>query len=60
MIQTRSEENGIDTLETLEKAISEAKRDPSIWKISFNAANGERIRLVKNDRGNWILENLIQ
>lgn len=54
MIQTRSEENGIRDFTSLAEAFSAAKKDPSIWKISFSM-NTERIRLVKH-KDMWIYE----
>lgn len=47
MYQTRSEENGILYCGSIYSALEAAKKDKSIWKISFNAFNGERIRLVR-------------
>ena len=58
MFQTRSEENGIQTYITLIEALDMARRDNTIWKISFDAFNGERIRLVKTIEG-WTYENVI-
>lgn len=58
-IQVRSEETGIRTFPTVEKAFDEAILDSTIWKISFNAMTGERVRLVRRIRGGeavWIYE----
>ncbi len=58
-IQTRSEINGIAYHANLLEAMTAVGRDNSIWKISFNAANGERIRLIW-EYDCWILESIIQ
>jgi len=46
MIQTRSESNGLQYCMSIKEAFDEAKRDHTIWKISFNAEDGSRVRLV--------------
>lgn len=51
MYQTRSEVNGIAEHLTFEQAYSAAKKDSSIWKISWSLFERERIRLVKNEKG---------
>lgn len=59
LFQTRSETKGISNETTLFRALEAAKKDRTIWKISFNAANGDRVRLVTHDNGiTWILEPL--
>jgi hypothetical protein len=45
--QTRSEWNGLKYFESLKLAMAEAKKDPSVWKISFNVVTEERVRLVR-------------
>ena len=64
-IQTRSEETGIKDHATLSLAFEEAKKDKTIWKISFEDSNGlnvpcERIRLVRSaiDERAWIFSPL--
>lgn len=47
-IQLRSEKTGISTVSTVKKALSNAMKDRTIWKISFVLENGERIRLVRS------------
>ena len=61
--QLRSETTGLQYVHTITDALIKTKKDPSIWKISFNAENGDRIRLVKYDQpGNnstkvdWVIE----
>jgi hypothetical protein len=46
-VQTRTETNGLAYHLSFEKALDFAKRDPTIWKISFTLPTGERIRLVR-------------
>ncbi len=45
-VQTRSEEFGIRNFDTVQEALEAAKKDETIWKISFNVSE-ERIRLVR-------------
>lgn len=45
-VQTRSEVNGLQQFATFSEAINAAKKDHTIWKISFDL-NGERVRLVR-------------
>ncbi len=47
MVQTRSETTGILAHTTVELAFDAAERDDTIWKISFDAEDGSRIKLVK-------------
>ncbi len=58
-VQTRSEETGLASHDSLDAAFYAAKLDPTIWKISFNAEDGSRIRLVKHDDDMWIYEPLL-
>jgi hypothetical protein len=46
-VQTRSESNGLRFFTSVYNAFEAAERDSSIWKISFNAQNGERVRLIR-------------
>jgi len=48
MIQTRSEHNGLEYHSTFKTAMVAAKKDVTIWKISFALETGERIRLVRD------------
>lgn len=55
MIQSRSEETGIKLHKTLNEALQDAKEDKSIWKISFDAIDGSRVRLVRYENPDeWI------
>ena len=57
-IQTRSEKNGLRTFPTWAEAFEAAKRDPTIWKISWdetNNTNVSRVRLVRNG-DSWTYE----
>lgn len=47
-IQTRSETTGLIQHETLMDALEAARKDPTIWKISYNSELGYR-RYVKED-----------
>lgn len=57
-VQTRSEENGIRQFTSLSLAMLAAKRDPSIWKISYVSSDGSRVRLIKDESGEWIEEDI--
>jgi hypothetical protein len=52
-VQIRSEKTGIKHLNTLADALSSARKDESIWKISFALPTGERCRLIKVTP-NWV------
>lgn len=54
--QTRSEENGLEYHPTLEAAHKAARKDPTIWKISYAVQNGDRIRLVRKNNDQWVNE----
>lgn len=47
-VQTRSEENGLRQFNSIKEAMEHAKKDSSVWKISFSVGD-EQIRLVKKD-----------
>lgn len=51
--QVRSEETGLNNFATLDEALQAADRDRTIWKISFAAPSGERVRLIK-ENGEWL------
>lgn len=55
-VQTRSEENGIRHFKSIKEAMAHAKKDSSIWKVSFNVGD-EQVRLVKKN-GEFIYEPL--
>jgi len=46
-VQVRSEKTGIRTFPTIKEAFDFAETNFDVWKISFDAANGERVRLVR-------------
>lgn len=46
-VQTRSEETGLRYFSKVVDAMEIARQDRTIWKISFTAANGEAIRLIR-------------
>jgi hypothetical protein len=53
-VQTRSEETGLGTFYSLEGALDHAKKDPTIWKISFSFGK-ERVILEKTFDNHWVL-----
>lgn len=54
-VQTRSEEGGLNYFETFEQALEAAKKDISIWKISY-----EGKRLVRQEDGSWKNEPIFE
>lgn len=54
-VQTRDETGGLKFHSSLSAALKESRRNPSVWKISFNAEDGTRVRLVRS-RDGWMLE----
>lgn len=55
--QTRSHRTNIQFHETLGQALSVAKEDSDVWKISFTLPRGEQVRLIRTEVG-WVLENV--
>jgi len=53
-VQTRSEDTGLGTFYSLEGALDRAKKDPTIWKISFSFGK-ERVILERTFDGHWVL-----
>ena len=58
MVQTRNEVSKILNHDTLEKAFDHTLLDTTVWKISFDAATGERVRLIKTSEG-WTYEDIM-
>jgi len=57
-IQTRSQTGEIKFYNSLTSALADAKEDKKVWKVSFNAEDGERIRLIRTIEG-WVYENVM-
>lgn len=58
MYQTRSSsERDVQHFSALSEAFEEARRDRQVWKISFNAQDGTRIRLLRTEHG-WVYEDV--
>lgn len=57
-VQCRSEDTGLSYHSSLADALAEARDNPTVWKISFSLSNGERVRLVNDGTGTFILEQL--
>jgi len=47
-VQVRSEETGLRYFRTVAQAFKYAEEDKTVWKVSFEAASGERVRLVRS------------
>lgn len=59
-VQTRNEAGRLQFFRTLTEAVDEAKKDKTIWKISFGLPTGERCRLVRDtESSDFILESLL-
>jgi len=64
--QTRSEENGLRTFNTLKEAFAHAEdTDITVWKISFTVGGDgdhiapERVRLVRDpEDGRWMYDSI--
>ena len=59
LVQTRSEVTGLSYHTSLCKALEAAKKDETIWKISFSirmaeSLTEERVILDKSPAGKWI------
>lgn len=52
-IQIKSTGGQVQFYTTIREAVKQAEKDPTIWKISFNIASGERIRLVRVEPTFW-------
>lgn len=65
VVQTRSEENGIQTFNTLKEAMQHASKDRTVWKISFGLPSNERVRLIRiyeppcNRNHEWVYESIL-
>lgn len=58
MIQTRSYTFGVQEWTSLQEALSAARKDASIWKISFVIMDGgSRVRLVR-ENNQWVYEDV--
>jgi len=52
-VQTRSDENGLMSFETIAEAFNHAKEDRTVWRISFTL-RGERFRFVRHAGDKWV------
>lgn len=57
MVQTRNANGEIKEFHTIEEALAHSRKDSSVWKISFKAQSGERIRIVREQYG-WTYESI--
>jgi hypothetical protein len=48
-VQTRGKQDGLKLFPTVKEAYVYALTKPDVWKISFYADNGERVRLVRSE-----------
>lgn len=56
-VQTRNDEGELRHFDSLLEAFNHARNDLTVWKVSFEAGTGERIRLTRlTDDGSseWI------
>lgn len=52
MVQTRSEENGLNEFHSLVEALRHADHDRTVWKISYTSGD-RRVRLIRTEHG-WV------
>jgi hypothetical protein len=55
-VQTRNEEGSLCFFPTLKEALDHAKKDKTVWKVSFSLGE-ERVRLIRRDE-KWVLEQI--
>lgn len=58
MFQTRNTAGSVQSYKTFQDALQASRDDQTIWKISFEIADGTRIRLIRTDIG-WVYENIM-
>jgi len=46
-VQTRNEAGALQFFDSLRLAFNHAEKDMSVWKVSFNAEDGSRVRLIR-------------
>ncbi len=46
-VQTRNEAGALQMFGSLREAFNHAEKDLSVWKVSFNAEDGSRVRLIR-------------
>jgi hypothetical protein len=56
--QTRAHDGELKRYDSLVDAMKFAKANPQVWKVSFNAYDGTRVRLVRTTIG-WIYEDIM-
>jgi hypothetical protein len=56
--QVRDEEGGLEYFDTLKEALEKAKKNRSIWKISFSLPSEERVRLVRISGDRFLLQQM--
>lgn len=57
-VQTR-ESGELRYFHTIRAAMEHARASPGVWKISFGVPTGERVRLVRNDAGEFVYAPLL-
>jgi len=60
LVQTRDFQGQLQYFETIKEAFSEAEKNESIWKISVALPNGERVRLIREEKdGEFFYEDIM-
>lgn len=59
-VQTRNEEGALEFFSTLKEAVDHADQNPDVWKISFGLPTEERVRLVRNEEGKFVYEDIMR
>lgn len=57
--QLRTYDGGLSYYPTLVEALKAAEQNKEVFKLSFNAATGERVRLIRSDNGDWHFDPIV-
>ena len=57
-VQTRAEDGGLEYFKTVAEALAHARSDEDVWKIGFEVPSGERVRLVRDLDGEFVLKQM--
>jgi hypothetical protein len=58
-VQTRNENSELRYFPTVKAALQHAKKDTSVWKISFYSETNERIRMARTSEG-WTYDHILE
>lgn len=59
-VQTRNSEGELQFFDTVKEAFDHADEDQTVWKVSFDAEDGSRVRFVESpSKDGWVFEPII-